>query len=600
MMTSETISIELIPDDPVNPYNINKIPLKDYVNWALAGIIQLPDFQRDYCWSDEANSKLLAAVSEGKPFGSILLLENGNPELKIKPRLLENVTLKNPVEPKKLILDGQQRSTCLFMALLSGKPVVINQKRSRAPSSRWYYIDIEMALTRDIRRSEAIVSLPENKIKRGFGNHGTINCSTPEHEFEQLLFPVSQVFNFINWRTAFYEYWKSDKQMVALINKFEAYVIKKFEYYQIPTIELCSSVSKTTICEVFEDINKRPSDMNSFDIITALFATSHFKLREDFERVYTEFKPHKVLHSVRNLDWLQAVTLVTNYYRRQEAIKKGVAPNKLPFVNCAAKELLSLSLSDYQRNTSIAKVGFERAARFLHGLKIQSPVDVAYPVQLVILAAILAITGYPNESQRAKLEQWWWSKTFGESFSGWHEKRIPKDMLEIPAWLDGADTPESILNNSFTSKRLLGIVKRLGAIYKGFNSLIRYHGAIDFASGEALSDVNFFNDPIESHHIFPESWCKKHGIPSEEYNSLINRTPLSEATNRFIGGQAPSVYLTKLIEHKGMSKQRLNQILRSHLIDPDSLCQDDFKTFFILRQRALIDLIGNAIGKPIT
>jgi hypothetical protein len=135
--------------------------------------------------------------------------------------------------------------------------------------------------------------------------------------------------------------------------------------------------------------------------------------------------------------------------------------------------------------------------------------------------------------------------------------------------------------------------------FKGLNALLRRNGAIDFLSGEALSDVKFFDDTIESHHVFPVAWCQKQGLETSRYNCLVNRTPLSEATNRFIGGRAPSVYLGKL-QQQGISKKRLDSILRSHLIEPATLWNDDFEAFFELRTQALLDLISTAMGKPIT
>jgi hypothetical protein len=88
--------------------------------------------------------------------------------------------------------------------------------------------------------------------------------------------------------------------------------------------------------------------------------------------------------------------------------------------------------------------------------------------------------------------------------------------------------------------------------------------ANDFVSGEVLRDVKAFDGEIESHHVFPEAWCKQHGIPAARYNCLLNRTPLKRDTNRFIGFQPPSVYLARLVEEQGISKQRLDEILRSH------------------------------------
>jgi hypothetical protein len=39
--------------------------------------------------------------------------------------------------------------------------------------------------------------------------------------------------------------------------------------------------------------------------------------------------------------------------------------------------------------------------------------------------------------------------------------------------------------------------------------------------------------------------------------------------------------------------------LRSHLIEPATLWNDDFEAFFELRTQALLDLIGKAMGKSV-
>jgi len=242
--------------------------------------------------------------------------------------------------------------------------------------------------------------------------------------------------------------------------------------------------------------------------------------------------------------------------------------------------------------------GYEEAARFLHGQKILSSEDIAYPVQLVGLAAILSIIGFPHELRRSKLEQWWWCGIFGEMYTGWNSSRTARDMLEVPEWLQGGGRASTVELASFAPHRLLSVCRRHGAVYKGLNALLRRNGAIDFLSGEALSDVKFFDDTIESHHVFPVAWCQKQGLESGRYNCLVNRTPLWEATNRFIGGRAPSIYLGKL-QQQGISKKRLDSILRSHLIEPTTLWDDDFEAFFELRTQALLDLIGKAMGKSL-
>lgn len=47
----------------------------------------------------------------------------------------------------------------------------------------------------------------------------------------------------------------------------------------------------------------------------------------------------------------------------------------------------------------------------------------------------------------------------------------------------------------------------------------------------------------------------------------------------------------------GTSPEKLDDMLRSHAIEPEFLRQDDFEGFFAARTRALMELIGKAMGK---
>jgi hypothetical protein len=218
-------------------------------------------------------------------------------------------------------------------------------------------------------------------------------------------------------------------------------------------------------------------------------------------------------------------------------------------------------------------------------------------MQLICLAAILAIVDRPNDYARSQLERWWWSCLFGEVYSNWQNTYSARDTIEIPQWLAGGNPPSSLNGCALSQERLRSTVRRQGAIYKSLNALIRKQGAIDFLSGEIIRDVKAFDGEIESHHIFPEAWCKKQGIPSARYNCLLNRTPLRKETNRFIGSQPPSVYLNRLVEQQGISKRRLDEILRSHSIEPQTLWDDDFDAFIGARSLALSVLIKEVMGK---
>lgn len=142
---------------------------------------------------------------------------------------------------------------------------------------------------------------------------------------------------------------------------------------------------------------------------------------------------------------------------------------------------------------------------------------------------------------------------------------------------------------------------RLSAAYKGVNALLMKEGAQDFRSGQKFDHTVFFGENVDIHHIFPQDWCKNHGIKPKIFDSIINKTPLSYRTNRIIGGIAPSDYIAKL--EKGndttpsIGSGRLDGYLKTHLIDPSLLRADKFAEFMEDRQRQLLSLIEQATGK---
>jgi hypothetical protein len=58
------------------------------------------------------------------------------------------------------------------------------------------------------------------------------------------------------------------------------------------------------------------------------------------------------------------------------------------------------------------------------------------------------------------------------------------------------------------------------------------------------------------------------------------------------------VYLARIEAQHGLTRDQMNTILRSHLIDPDLLRADDFAGFIADRKRRLSDLAARAMGLP--
>lgn len=77
--------------------------------------------------------------------------------------------------------------------------MLIKETNGRKPVRRWYYIDICKALEYPLtEREDAIFGFSEDRIFRSNGNK-SIDCSTPEQEYELGLFPLAKVFEYAEW-----------------------------------------------------------------------------------------------------------------------------------------------------------------------------------------------------------------------------------------------------------------------------------------------------------------------------------------------------------------------------------------------------------------
>jgi hypothetical protein len=122
--------------------------------------------------------------------------------------------------------------------------------------------------------------------------------------------------------------------------------------------------------------------------------------------------------------------------------------------------------------------------------------------------------------------------------------------------------------------------------------------SVPFLSGDPIALTTYFETAVNIHHIFPRAYCERQKYDRQRWNSIVNKAPLSARTNRIIGGKAPSEYLRSLEKNRMVSPDSLDDILKTHLIEPGLLRDDAFEAFTQDRARRLLDLIENATGKP--
>ncbi len=195
---------------PGSTFQTNPVDLHQLLSDCQKGTIQLPDFQRSWVWDEDRIKSLIASVSRAFPVGALMSLNTGGP-VNFKPRPVEGAPASaKHTTPLSLLLDGQQRMTSLYQVTLRGEVVkTVTPKNKRV--DRWFYIDIRKALDETVDREEAIVGVPGDKIERtDFGRVVTRDLSTAEREYAELVYPVSQVFDWDRWQDGFDEHWAGE------------------------------------------------------------------------------------------------------------------------------------------------------------------------------------------------------------------------------------------------------------------------------------------------------------------------------------------------------------------------------------------------------
>ncbi|MBR0280783.1 MAG: DUF262 domain-containing protein [Oscillibacter sp.] len=573
----------------------NDRQITDLLQAVDSGAAQLPDFQRSWVWDDGRIKSLILSVIRKFPVGAAMFLEYGNANVRFKYRIVEGVPSNRAnVTPSELILDGQQRLTSLYSALYSDAPVHTRTDKGK-DISRYYYISIEKALDPNADDEEIIISVPEDRILKSSFGRIELDLSRPEKEYEHKMFPLNRILDFAKvmmWQNGYQAYHNFDPNAAALFNRFSTEIIAKTLKYAMPVITLEKDTPKEAVCRVFENVNTGGVSLTVFELITAVFAMDDFELRKDWEERRDRFFKGDILSVVTATDFLTALTLLASF-------KCGGT------VSCKKKDVLNLTLQDYQEYADALSEGFAEAEKILQEERIFVSRDLPYSTQLIPLAAICAVLREGRKLRvanvRDKIKRWYWCGVFGELYGAANETRYANDIVQVIEWISDSDKiPKTCQESYFNPLRLLTMQTRQSAAYKGVLALVLKNHSQDFISGRDMDFTAYKSENIDIHHIFPKDYCESHGLPKQKWNSVVNKTPLSYGTNREIGGVAPSEYLAK-IERKGqVNSQVLDGYLASHWIDSASCRHDDFERFFIKRAMRLLAAIEEATGRGIS
>lgn len=546
------------------------------VNDIVKDHVALPEFQRDFVWDIEKTFDLFDSFVRDIFIGSLIY---GTPSFEITVRELDRrprsgkgsraklsvktysraeIEKRVKVDSFRLLLDGQQRATSLYRALLGIDPVyfialkdeeLTPEARSTATGKR----SLEQVLSEfagEPLHGHVCVRLDDvYKILRG--EHSR------EAEKAQLFlasnhFPHLREDNVL----ASEEFLAYLTQLRNLENLFRQE--KLVAYYLLDTDE-------EKFALFFERSNSKGIQLNFIDILAAKLYAG-FNLRAHVQEFEDE-NPGLELN--------------------REVIVRAIA-----FEVSGGKEigrayiLSSLQSSHFTAHWKTFVATYKSVLDFLRSSRLMiHSAWIPYEnmiLPLMIFAAKLQRHDFSQitADQRALINTWYWLAIFSRRYSSAAQTYAIEDAqaLQRLAAGDHASILALIAKMQPLIKDkddLLVVHKKYDAVYKGVLNLVSFStgGLCNFENGNPVSVAS----NLEDHHVFPNDYLRKNWASVHEtldseiaIDCVLNRTLIPKLTNVKVSNKPPSKYLNEL-KQKNVG---IESALQSHLLSAELLSGD--------------------------
>jgi len=559
------------------------------------GIIGLPDIQRPFVWGNTKVRDLFDSMYRGFPVGYLLFWENGAADGHKQIGLD-----RKQIVPSLLIVDGQQRLTCLY-AVMRGVPV----------------------LRQDFKRERLRIAFrPSDQ---------TFEVTDAAVELDPEYIPdISQL-------------WASDKPYHVLVNEFLARLrrhrevtqeeenrlweaiarLQNLREYPFTALQLSQAVSEEEVAEVFVRINSRGTPLNQADFILTLMSVFWDEGRKELEcfcrdaRQPTLGKPSPFNYFIQPApDQLLRASVALGFRRARlqhvYSILRG-------------KDLDTEEFSEERRVQQFAVL--EKAQDYVLNLlnwhdffavlthagyrsnhMITSQLGLMYTYALFLIGK--RDYGVDHHALRNVIARWFFMSALTARYTDSPESAMEQDLARLrdahgPAHfvhiLDR--TIESVLTGDYWDVTLPAMLATSSARTP---SLYAYHAALNLLEAKALfseirvSDflepaIHAGKSPVERHHLFPRGYLEKQGIrETRDVNQIANYALVEWPDNADISDTPPAEYFPKYAQK--FSSDDLAAMRYWHAL-PEGWENMAYSDFLEARRKLMAHVIGDAFQR---
>lgn len=587
-----------------NVEKADRIHLGSLIEGLKKGQYVIPDFQRDFEWAPWDVQELIRSIFMDYYIGTLLLWKGDKDNFKMLTCESIYGFTGNP-DPQHIVLDGQQRLTAIHYAFFA--PNTPFPRRTKAVI---YLIDIRSLLEEDY----------ENCIRYDFVTKKNKRLlRSLEDQYEQHTFPLGVMkegsWGTSDWIKGYRDFWQekaettedaeTKEKAIKYANgarHFREIIEELLNEFYISYIELDHQIDIAKVCDIFTQINSRGVRLDIFDLLNAILRPKDIFLKQ----MWRDAEEHLDFTDTKKMKTyiLQVMSVLEQAYCSPKYLYYLVPESKKTIrKEDGSKEQIVLikNVEQFNQRWSQSVRALKKAIESLKNPRDYGAIKSAFVPYPSIIPAFAAIKEFVAETKptntldvNRKIRKWYWASIFTNHYSSSVESTTAKDFMSLKKWFeDDEAVPDTIeeFTNSFKNIDLRNDNIKGSAIYNAIFNLLVINEARDWNSFE-LPEYSELDD----HHIVPYSVFKDEG--GKDINSILNRTPLSESTNRHvIRNRMPHDYIKEMFDHNDES--RVYEVFESHLISKQAVeillrkpfTKLDFDEFLEERRRTIIEAI---------
>lgn len=537
-------------------WRIDEKSVKDLIALINEGNLALPQFQRDEVWGKGDWLPFLRTILLQRPTGTLLLLESGGARA-LAPRPLETAP---PISSKVqwLLLDGQQRTTTLYRAASTSFD---------ASSPKRIVIRVKDAL-------QAGNLLEEHVELRRQGDVGDYVAMARAGEIDFLT--LLDVDKRETWRYTYImtHYDETDERSGEYFSAQLRQVIPGLmgvADYRFPILAVNSDTPLSVVAEIFEGMNRRGQQLNTFDLMVARLYQPlnssepdgpRFDLRERWDTELTNSQGLQQLGvSVNN--GMLPLQLIAQQVSRNRGIRgKVLGLNSSDVLELKPAQVIGSSDADVAGlNLTTAVQALNEAAEFLaeHCGVVTSNLLPQQAMLLPIADQMLRPVSKRLENEQIK--RWFFAVGLAGEYYGSVNSYAATHCEELFAWAEVGQEPARMkeFSRSFVNGlNLRQEFRRDGNILgRTIMAFLVQIGAYDW--NVTQSKLVRQCDPIDFHHVVPEARLKALKLSKSDQRPIAGMTPISKSANARIRKENPKTVLLDMGGHA-------DPIMSSHLI----------------------------------